>query len=517
VTLLVLGLGGAAAFLLVTSRPGASSSEPRSGGVLRVSLRPADVDSLDPALAYGVSWYLLDATCARLMTSGPSHGSGPALVPEVAAGRPRVTNGGKTYVFTVRDDVRFSDGSPVRADAFARAIERTLAPDVESPWAAYTRDFARTEARGNTLVLRLKRPVPEDELLARMSFLCAVPPALPADPEGMAVFPAAGPYYVADYVPNERVVLRRNPFYDGARPHRVDGFDVDLGASSPEEVLDRIERGEADWGWAPPPTYFAPGRRLAEKYGVNRSQFFVRPGPELRGFVLNSSRPLFRDNPRLRQAVNLAVDRSAFHRVSGGPLVGRLTDQYLPPTMAGFADARIYPLTRPDVRRARALARGHLRGGKALLYTVDAPQHLALAQSIRQDLAKIGLEVRIKGIPLPAYFGRLGAQGPYDIGFMPWLPDYADPYGVLNILFDGQFIGSTNWARFDSPEYNRLLRRAAGLSGPARLEAYGELDAHIARDAAPMIALAYLNEPVLVSKRVGCVGEAFDLAALCLD
>jgi peptide/nickel transport system substrate-binding protein len=465
------------------------------------------------------------------MTSAEDHGTASTLVPEVAAGAPRVTNGGKTYTFTLRDGFRFSDGSPVRADAFARAINRTLAPGVESPWAAYTSDIVGAEdvlsgrtaeaagvvARGDTLVIRLKRPVPEPDLLGRTSFLCAAPPALPADPEGFAAVPAAGPYYIADYRPAEKVVIRRNPFYGGDRPHHVDGFTVDLGASSSEEVLDRIERGEADWGWAPPPTYFDAERRLAAKYGVNKSQFFVQSGSELRGFVLNSSRPLFRDNARLRQAVNFAVDRSAFYRVEGGPFASHLTDQYLPPTMPGFEDERIYPLTRPDLRRARALARGHTRSGKALLYTIDAPHHLALAQSIRQDLAKIGLDVRIKGIPMPAYFGRLGARGAYDIGFMPWLPDYPDPHGVLNILFDGQFIGTTNWARFDSAEYNRRLRSAALLQGAARYRAYGELDVRLAREAAPMIAFAYLNHPTLVSARVGCFEGGSDLAAICLE
>src|SRR5207247_2991390 len=153
----------------------------------------------------------------------------------------------------------------------------------------------------------------------------------------------------------------------------------------------------------------------------------------------------------------------------------------------------------------RARARGHTRSGEAVLYAPNRPEHLAAAQSIKHDLAKIGLEVEIKGIPLPAYFGRLGAHGPYDIGFMPWVPDYLDPYAVLNVLFDARFIGSTNWARFNSPGYNRLLRRTALLQGQARFRAYGKLDVQLARGAAPMLAVAFANEPTLVSRRIGCV------------
>jgi peptide/nickel transport system substrate-binding protein len=500
-----------------------SASQVRSGGIVRISLRGADVDSLDPALSYSVaSALLLDTTCALLLRQQQS------LVPEVAAGLPRVSRDGRTYTFTLRSGFRFSDGTPVRASAFARAINRTLAPGVESPWAVYTSDIVGAEdvragktaaaagvtARGTTLVIRLKRPVPDFPL--RTTFLCAVPPALPADPEGIGAFPAAGPYYVAEYRPGERVVIRRNPFYGGRRAHHVDGFTADLRAGSHEEVLDRIERGEADWGFAIATAYFDPARRLVERYGVNRSQFFLQPGYEFRGYALNSARPLFRDNPRLRQAVNFAIDRAALRRVGGGIHRSRLTDQYLLPGMPGFRDARIYPLAGPDVRRARDLARGNRRSGKAVLHTVDSPVQLAAAQSIRRDLAKIGLDVQIKGIPLPAYFGKLGATGAYDIGFRPWVPDYRDPYAVLNVLLDGRAIGTQNWARFDSAEYNRELRRAASLNGAARYRAYGALDVRLARDAAPMVAVEVLHDATLVSKRVGCVTTPFSLTGICL-
>jgi hypothetical protein len=68
-------------------------------------------------------------------------------------------------------------------------------------------------ARGHRLTVRLTRPVPD--FPARTTMLCAVPPTLPNDPEGLETIPAAGPYYVADYRPRVRVILRRNRFYGG--------------------------------------------------------------------------------------------------------------------------------------------------------------------------------------------------------------------------------------------------------------------------------------------------------------
>ena len=76
--------------------------------------------------------------------------------------------------------------------------------------------------------------------------------------------------------------LRRNRFYNGSRPHHVDGFNVDL-VGSPSEVLDQVERGEADWGHAIAPAYSPPGATRC-RYGVNNEggRFYVQPGLALR-------------------------------------------------------------------------------------------------------------------------------------------------------------------------------------------------------------------------------------------
>jgi peptide/nickel transport system substrate-binding protein len=515
-------------------QPGARGAavEVRDGGMFRISL--GSLDYVDPALAYSfTSWSLIDTTCARLMTHPDRPPpEGYRVVPEVAAAYPRVSRDGKTWTFTLRSGFRFSDGKPVRASAFARAIARTLAPGVDSPAVAYTREIvgaadvqagrtaspAGVVARGNRLVVRFTRPVADFPAQTTMPFFCAVPPTLPADPEGVGAFPGAGPYFVAEYRARQRVVIRRNRFYRGTRPHHVDGFVVDLTASSGHEVIERVARGEADWGNAPAPFFFDPAHRLVARFGVNRSQFFVKPGLTITNFSLNTSRPLFRDNPRLRQAVNFAVDRAALVRVEGTTLFARATDQYLPRGLPGFNDARIYPFT-PDLQTARALARGNTRGGRAVLYAFDFPAALARAQIVAQNLAKIGLDVEVKGIGVAGYFGRLTAPDePFDIALTPWQPDYLDPFTYVNFLLDGRYIGLENHGRFNSATYNARMRSAARLQGAERYRAYGRLDVELSRDAAPRVPVFVQNQSTLVSARVGCVvlRPTLDLTAVCL-
>jgi len=527
---------GAAFLGLAFARSGASGpgAESPRGGIFQVVFAPPEqLDTMDPAIANTqASWSLLDLTCARLMTY-PDKPAPKAyqLVPEVAAAPPKVSRDGKTYTFTLRRTFRFSDGKPVDARAFARGINRTLAPGLSSLGTRYMEDIVGARevqagratsargvvARGYRLVIRLERPLGDFPARTSMPFFCAVPPNLPADPEGRGAFPGSGPYYVSEYRPGQRVTIKRNRYYRGTRPHYVDGFSADLTVSSPQEVLDRVEDGRADWGIIPPPLYFTPDRGLVRKYGINVSQFHVRPGFTLRAFVLNTDSPLFRDNLPLRRAVNYAIDRSAF---AGGDPGARLTDQFLAPTLPGFQDAEIYPLRAPDLPKAQVLARGHLRSGKATLYVADLPLTVGLGQVLQKNLEQIGLEVQVTPIPQPAYQARITTPGePFDIAFFvtPSV-DYYDPYAFLNLYFESRFIGRTNASNLRSAKYDGRLRAASRLRGDERLRAYGQLDVDLMRDVAAVVPLTYISEPTLVSKRVGCVllRPALDLAAVCL-
>ena len=501
--------------------PGATSPA-REGGIFRVSFQGeglAAFDHVDPALASTrESWVLLDTVCARLMRyRDRKPPQGYQLVTEVAAAAPTISADGRTYTFRLRRGFRFSDGSPVRADAFAQAIHRTLAHGVDSPGWGYTqaivgakdvRDGTSAKASGvvatdYTLRIRFTREVRDFAAWTTMPSFCAVPPTLPPSPEGVRTFPGAGPYVIREYRPGQRVVIRRNRYYGGDRAHHVEGYDVDLSANSPQEVLDRIEAGKADWGHAMSAIHFE--RDLISKYGINHKRLFVEPGLTLKLYALNSSRPLFKGNPELRRAVNNAINRTELVLRN----VEQATDQYLPPLVRGFKDHQIYPLE-GDMRRAKALAEGNLRTGKAVFYVPDWPQKLSAAQALQEQLAEIGLDVEIRKLAefatASAYRGRLGnADEPWDLAIVIWTPDFVDPSGYVNRLLDTQSAGGTNLAQFDDGAFLDLMRQAARRQGSARDKAYAALDLQLGRDAAPLVPIAILNEATFVSARTGCV------------
>ena len=488
------------------------------------------VNAVDPALNFigGAGPPVASAVCANLYAYPDAGGApGGQLVPDVAAGPPRVSRDGRTYTFTVRRGFRFDTGAPVRAANFAAAINRDLDPQMSSPGAAYLTDVVGAQsvlagtaksasgvrAHEYTLSIRLKAPAPDLPARLATSYFCSIPTTTKDDPHGVTP-PTAGPYYVF-HLDSTSIVLRRNPYYHGPRARNPAQIVYEL--SQPLDALPlEVERGNADYGIISPLATDA----VAKQYP---SQFHTAPGALILCLALNNDRPLFKDNLALRRAVNYAIDRKALVAAYGNFVVSRPTDQYLPPTMPGFRDAKIYPLFKPNLAKAKALAAGHLRSGKAIMYTRSAtPTALARAQIVQYDLAKIGLVVEIRVSPTP---GASGIRGePFDIVDSGCaFPVDMDPASILDASFDGRFLrptGNTNVAYFDDPKFNRRFAVAARLRGRARDRAYGRLDVDLARDGAPAVAYGVGQQTAFVSKRIGCVKlnplNGLALGAVCL-
>jgi peptide/nickel transport system substrate-binding protein len=518
-TMLAIGAGLCAAAVMWPEASGAERTA--EGGTFRISV--TDFDYVDPALAYHTgSWAVLRLTCAGLVgypDKPPQEGY--RIVPEVAAGWPDVSADGRTYTFTIRRGFRFSDGRRVTAGNFAHAFGRLANSKQRSPIGLYAANIDAVKARGRQLVVRLKRPSADLVPRLTMPFFCPVPLGLPIDPEGVeAPLPGSGPYYVRSWTRERRVVLERNRRYRGKRPHHADRFVFYLD-DAPETIVGRIERGERDWGQlSPTPEQLA---RLRRTYGVNRRRYFETPSTLVELLYLNTARPLFRNNARLRRAVNYAIDRKAL--LAQFARRHAPTDQYLPPVLPGYREAHIYP-SRPNLKKARSLAQGRRGEGKAVMYVRQGPVFIAIAQLVQKNLRAIGIDVELRLFPTRVFFQKISTRGePFDIAYAPWQPEYVDPYDILNVQLDGRTITAEdnfNHSFFDSSRYNRRLAQVARLTGSARYRAYGKLDIELARDAAPMAAFGYSFDHNLFSARVGCVvmnaanPGAPDLAAVCL-
>jgi peptide/nickel transport system substrate-binding protein len=478
-----------------------------------------DFASLDPALAQTAeAWQLEYATCGKLVNYPPRQGyAGTRLVPDLAEALPTISPDRLTYTFTVRGGERLSDGEPISAASFARALERARSPELLSPAEPYLREVAGWRARGRVLTIRLKTVAPDFTERLALPYFCAVPVSAPN--HQVDTLPSAGPFAISTYRQGRSLVLKRNPYYRGPRHPTVSGIDYQFGAFGSQIRLE-LEQGSADYGVISPAAFQA----LASKFRGDRKHLFVVQQPVVAYLALNTQRPLFRNNPQLRRAVNFALDRPDLARLfgQGGATP---TDEYLPPGFPGYEPKHIYPVGVPDLATARRLARGHLRGGHAVFLSCGSQDCKDRAVVVAASLKRIGLHVRIDSAPGLGQFTLAGVRGTrFDLADVITRPDYGDPYALVDKLLDSRVIrevGNTNISYFESPRFDRSIDAAQKLTGVARDRAYGRLGLEVARSQAPLAAYAVLNARVFVSARVGCVTYqavyGLDLGGVCLS
>ena len=405
-TVLGAGLLAAAGIAATTDAHAtdATVAKPNRGGTLRIDSRN-DFDFVDPTLSYfSHSLQLQHATQLKLMsfpdTDGPG---GERMVPQAAAGFPKVSGDGRTYTFTIRKGFRFSNGAPVTAANFRAAFVRAKNPKMQSPASSFLDDVQSVRTTGRyTLVVRLARPAPDFLARLTMPFFSAIPVNLPIVAEGVSgPVVSAGPYTLKEWVKGRSAVVVRNPYWNNAkqpwrslgRPANVDRIVYTFGNALDATYL-RLRKDEADLGSTPP----ASASQLAEEFGINKGRFFVRRLMVQWYLGLNTEGALFRNNPKLRQAVNWAIDRPQLVRQHGF-LAGGRTDQIIPAGMPGFDDRKIYSIegvNDASLAKARSLARGRTRGGKLTFYAFTSAPSPSVAQVVQYNLQKIGLDVEIK-------------------------------------------------------------------------------------------------------------------------
>ena len=513
----------------------ADSSEARKGGTLRVSFL-VDVDYVDPALAYfPPAWMFEYATCAMLFNYPDKSGAaGARVIPEVAR-KYTVSRDGRTYTFDLRRTFRFHTGAEVTAKSFADTLNRLAQPKLRSPATAYMHDIvgatAVIEGKAQKISgvrvlgryrLRLRLTKPVGDLTARltMPFFCPILPNTSVDPRGIDNPPGSGPYYVAERIPNQRVVLRRNPHYRGDRPANVDR--VIVTSETAEDCLRGVEQNRIDscqFGIA------SSIPLLAAKYGINRpgGRFFfanptLNPTLETRFVAFNHARPAF-DGPGqipLKKAINHALDRAEVARALHLPS-GSGTDQLLPAALG--RPASIYPTVGADYAAARRLfAQATRRPTTRVLYADNAPTGVAVARTIVSNLKQIGIEVKVKHFDFTVLPEKVAASGePFDLALGGWIADYPDPATFfVPLLANGSRVWGIN---LDDPRINRRIEAANRLRGEARRNAWADLDVDLMRENPPWAPLVYHGYPIFVSQSTGCVVAhpvyLFDIAAAC--
>jgi ABC-type transport system substrate-binding protein len=505
--------------LVAASFAGSASSASQSkgstskvGGTLRVNLSTTDFNYTDPSLEYeSPGWQLEYATALKLLNWRETK----AQLYNEAASRVTVSPNGKRYTFTIRPGLRLSNGEKITAANFRFAIQRANNPKMQSPASAFLSDLGAMTTRGKyTLIINLKKPRPDFASIVSMPFFQAISMKTPIDPNGVKTPPSGGPYYISSRDIGRSVVLSRNKYYKGSRPHNPNSITIQVNTNLDTSLL-QVRSNQKDYDmFGVPPTAHV---ELHNKYP---KQYHVSPGVITDYVTMNTTygskgegiknHSCFNGNSgvgvRTRQAVNYVVNRPAA-LAQRGAFAGTTTDQVLPPTMPGFKQWKIYPTGKPNAAKANSLK--PKKCASTVFYGSTSPISIAILQLVKGDLAKIGINTTLKTFTFAVRQAKEGHRGePFDLDLQAWGADYPDPVDFIDILLDGRNIqaeNNINNSYFNNATFNARMQAAGRISNlPKRYAAWALIDRDVMKQQAPIAPLFFRTVREFTSKRVGC-------------
>lgn len=449
--------------------------------------------TLDPAAAGDAG---SASIIAQLFETLTTFDADRTLRPALAASW-RVEDEGRRLVFVLRNDLRFSDGSPLRARDVVRSWLRVADPDTPSPLVSLMADvrgaLAYASGQGSADDVGLRADDATGEVAVEMtspgadfinvvaSSTFAIVPAGIDEPGALVAGPgfvASGGYRLTGAT-DTTLDLTANTEYWAGRPALGEITIVtDLAGRSAVEAfedgdLDYAPIGSFDASWIAYDATIGPA--LREVPSLSTSYY---------GF--DAGEPPF-DDVRVRRAFAAAVDWRRIARLAEDDPDAVATSM-VPPGIPGRSDEDFLPPYDPEGARALLDAAGHPGGAgfpDVVLMTGGTGWDEAIALEIEREL---GVTLRVETMDFGAYFERLDSDPPA-MWSLSWVADYPGRNDFLGVLLATG--SSNNYGRWSSPAFDAAIAEAGAAADPAvAAEAYDRAEGVI-RDEAPVIPMSY--------------------------
>ncbi|MYL65356.1 ABC transporter substrate-binding protein [Bacillus hwajinpoensis] len=502
VLLLSIGLAGCGGSNESSGNGGGDSGDggEEAGGTL-IFGRGGDSVSLDPAsVTDGESFKVTKNIFDTLLDYGDDNTD----VQEALATDWEVSDDGKTYTFTLREGVKFHDGTDFNADAVVYNFERWMNGNEEafyyykSMFGGFKGDEGHviesvTAKDDYTVEFKLKRPqAPFLKNIAMSPFAIASPDALEKQGDKFGENPVGtGPFVFDQWNRNDKIVLNKNEEY------WMDGYpklDSVIFRAIPDNSarLNALMAGEID---------LMDGLNPSDVQQVEDNgdlQTFFRPSMNVGYVGLTTNRGPLKDK-LVRQALNHAVDKQAlidsFYAGQAEP-----AKNPMPPVIGGYNDdIEGYEY---DLDKAKELLKeaGYEDGFEMELWAMPVPRPYMpdgqkVAEVLQKSFAEIGVDAEIKSYEWATYLEK-ARNGEADSFLLGWTGDNGDADNFLYVLLDQDNIGSNNYTYYENQELHDLLIEAQSTPDEEeRNKLYKEAQEIIHEDA-PWIPLVH-SKPAL--------------------
>jgi peptide/nickel transport system substrate-binding protein len=457
------------------SSEGDESSSGRAGGSITIA-QTSQPDALDPAIAYtSNSWEPLWVVYTPPLTYRHAEGQkGSELIPGLAEALPEISDDGKTYSFTIRKGLKYSDGTPVKASDFEHTVKRVLAMESGGTYLfegvlgatdyidsgnpeGDIRGIDADDASGEVTVRLSEADGTFSNVLAT-SFAGMVPSTTPMENQTKTPPPGVGPYEITKSVPNREFVLERVRGFDlpGIPEGNVDTITTKIVKSVSRQAQDVIQ-GRLDYMQDAPPTDL-----LAEVKARYADRYKEWPTLSTYYFFLNQRIAPF-DDKQVREAVNVAIDSTAIARLFGGRL--QPTCNLIPPGIPGYEPLDPCPFGDPDgagdtQEAKRMIEEAGAAREKVTVYANNDSNRAEIGEYYTDLLNQIGLDAELRVVDGAVYLDVIGNEKTRaQTGLANWFADFPHPGSFIQQI-DGTTIAPTangNFGYVDDPEINEEI------------------------------------------------------------
>ncbi len=456
-----------------------------------------DVSHLDSAKCYDPECYpFMHAMYDRLVDYRLDGPNDVAIIPDAASAMPAVSNGGKTYTFKLRRDVRFWNGKLATSQDWKYSFERIINPTTQSGAASFWMEivganaFASGKAKHVSGIqtmgkfgLRITLTHPDASFLNVLSM-----------PFGSVVDKAqiqkygksydtehpmgTGRYIFKLHNLSQKLVLVPNMHYFRGPQGHLAQIEADFSVNENTGLL-RIERGQADLdGDGIPSADFVstitdPTWKKQVFHTLQVADYYIPMNTRMKYF----------SNVLVRRAVNMAINKPYIVRLVNGR--GIVTNTILPPNMPGHGNFNLYPYNIAKAKQLMAKA-GYGHGFSTTFYTDALGEDLRVSQAIIPMLQQIGIRAALKVVNGNTLTQLVGTKGKVPITWEQWFEDFPDPNDFFEPMLScaSAVPGTFNVPWYCDPKVDKFAERLKTMTNRAqRLREYPILDKMVMQDA----------------------------------
>ena len=479
------------------------------GGVMTYG-RYADSLFLEPVLNDGNVdiWVLSNLYDTLILPSADGQGLEPGLATDW-----KIADDGLSVTLTIRDGIKFSDGSPITTEDVAWSLQRAANPD-NGIWNFLIESIASVEATDDkTVVISLKHPDPAILPALTVFNTGIMPKALfeaeagETDLEKAQAFAAhpvgSGPFMLESWDKGADMKLVKNPYYwdigeDGEPLPYLDGVDFQVIPDDATRIL-KLQSGELLGA------EFIPYARVSELKADDRVNMEMFPSTRVQDIIMNVrpeiegvANPL--SNEKVRQALNYAVNKEAIIQIVTHGVGTPLTSFMSTATPLHSGDTPLYPV---DVAKAKELMTeaGYPDGFEMSLLTLAGNQdEVGIGTALQQMWQAIGVKLELQQVD-NATRTDLYRRGVFQARVGAWTDDIADPNEITSYFAYSPTIDALH-SGWKSEEVDALYEASQSETDPVkRAEQYARIQ-EIFNTTGPTIPLYETPYPVALAKNV---------------